>query len=219
MASDKLHSSGVAIVLIGSFNPGIFQPAWLALNGLIPKEELEDAETEVIRDQFARFSLGWVRVQVLQERLEVLETEESPSPGPVRDLLVGVLELLPHMPVRQMGINLWSQYEMPSQKEWHALGHRLVPPENWKENLRKPGLLSVQVQGGRPDDYTGAVNVTVNPSAIDPPGVFINVNDHYVLADGEEQATAGSALEVLRAVWDDSLSQSEKIRNSIIELA
>ena len=34
---------GASVVLIGAFNPGIFQPAWLGANKLIRPEEVEAA--------------------------------------------------------------------------------------------------------------------------------------------------------------------------------
>ena len=37
---------GVTIVLLGQFNPAIFQPAWLAAENLVRPQEAESAEIE-----------------------------------------------------------------------------------------------------------------------------------------------------------------------------
>ena len=36
--------SGVGIVVLGSFNPAIFTPAWFALHGLLPKSVADSAD-------------------------------------------------------------------------------------------------------------------------------------------------------------------------------
>ena len=63
-----IEIEGVSIVLLGDFNPKIFQPAWFAAQELIRKEEAESAEIEVIHPEVVVFSLDWLRIQVTRNR-------------------------------------------------------------------------------------------------------------------------------------------------------
>ncbi len=40
--------SGASIVMVGSFNPAIFQPRWLGSQGIIRPEEAENAKISLI---------------------------------------------------------------------------------------------------------------------------------------------------------------------------
>ena len=207
------------IVLVGSFNPSIVQPAWLAKYGLIPDSEQSDATTELIRNEFGRVSLPWVEIQVLRDRADFTGTDNTPSATAIRDLVLGCLDLLHHTPVSGLGINDWAHYRMASEAAWHAVGHRIIPPENWSTVLGKPGMMSADVRGLRPDERAGSINVTVQPSGMFQPGVFISVNDHIeLLKDGERQ-TAGDASAVLQEVWDEARSRAKALHEHVLAFA
>ena len=55
MNPPKPEIEGVGIVLVGSFNPRIFQPAWFATENLIREEEEQAAKIELIHRQVAIF--------------------------------------------------------------------------------------------------------------------------------------------------------------------
>ena len=46
MASWKSELDDAAVVLLGKFNPAIFQPAWLGATNLVRKEEADGAKIE-----------------------------------------------------------------------------------------------------------------------------------------------------------------------------
>ena len=71
MAESKPKIEALSVVLLGSFNPQIFQPAWLAAEGLIRKEEGQDAKIQVIHPEISAFSLGWAAIDVTHERYAV----------------------------------------------------------------------------------------------------------------------------------------------------
>ena len=86
MAQPTIEIEGMSIVLLGSFNPQIFQPAWFAAEGLVRKEEAEAAKIEIIHPQIISFSMEWLLLQVTQERFAA-STTHSPSYEPLRDLV------------------------------------------------------------------------------------------------------------------------------------
>ena len=61
---------GMSIVLLGDFNPKIFQPAWFGGHGLIRPTEADEAEVEIVHSEVTKFRLDWVVLQVTRDRLE-----------------------------------------------------------------------------------------------------------------------------------------------------
>ncbi len=89
---------------------------------------------------------------------------------------------------------------MPS--DWHSLGQRLVPRDNWDAVLEKPGMLDVQVRGVRPDDSAGSINVTVQPSVQVQPGLFVAVNDEFHLTSEGKAQSGAEAVTLLSEAWE-----------------
>ena len=56
MPYSELKVEGHNIVIIGSFNPQIFQPAWFANEGLVRKGEAETAKIVIIHNRIVSFS-------------------------------------------------------------------------------------------------------------------------------------------------------------------
>jgi len=74
----KAELSGINIVILGSFNPKIFQPAWFAANELIRKLEAEEADTEIIHNDISIFRIGdWLRLEVTRDRFNASTEQEA----------------------------------------------------------------------------------------------------------------------------------------------
>ena len=125
MAEPVREVAGISIVLLGSFNPAIFQPAWFAKQGLLPAGEAENAEINLIHPEFVSFTAGWLQLQVTQSQF-LASTTEDPLEA-LRDLVLGTFSLLRHTPVSKMGVNRDVHIRMPDESSWHAVGHALVP--------------------------------------------------------------------------------------------
>src|SRR5271155_3868158 len=87
-----------AIVVLGSFNPAIFQPLWFSQANLIRKEEAETATVQVIFPEVASFSADWLAVQVTRERLQV-ECKDPTKKEPLLDIALGMFRILEHTPI------------------------------------------------------------------------------------------------------------------------
>lgn len=166
-----------SVVLIGRFNPAIFQPAWLASHGLIRSEEAEHAKGLVFSPEVASFTAEWLVMQVTSERFEA-HTDDPAHAQPLRDLVLSIFGLLEHTPVEKMGINRHLHYQLESEERWHRLGHLLAPKDIWNNVLSDPGLRSLTVSGHGADAPGARVQVVVEPSAKFHPGVYISVNEH-----------------------------------------
>ena len=111
----------------------------MLLQDLIREPEAEDADIEIIHPEVVQYTIGWAQVTATRDRLSIGSTETTESPQLIRDLVMGILSLLRHTPVRHLGINKDAHYRSDSEEEWHAFGHRLVPPGNWAPVLTEPG--------------------------------------------------------------------------------
>lgn len=206
----KPEIESVSIVLVGSFNPKIFQPAWFAAENLIREEEEQAAKIELIHRQVAIFSLDWLHLQVTDEKF-IATTTQSSFYEPLRDLVLGTFRLLRHTPILKMGLNRDCHLRMPSEDAWHAFGHRLTPQEPWSGILEKPGMRSLTMEGVRPDNLNGYIRVRVEPSVRVHPGVFINTNDHYEVKDSAMVRGCDEIIDILDQEWKSSLDRSAEI--------
>src|SRR5258706_8816031 len=100
----KPFSSSTEVVLIGSFNPAIFQPAWFAANGMVGKLDAENAKIEFIHPEMTSIKFDQFRLQVMQRKFSIQTTETYPDT--IKDLIQSCFgEGLPHSPISAMGIN------------------------------------------------------------------------------------------------------------------
>src|SRR2546428_287446 len=119
-----------SIVLLGKFNPTIYQPFWLAKHGLIPQRAAETAEIAIIHQEIAAFSLdSFFNIQVDRGRFSI---ERSIAPLIlICDVTVRMFtDVLPHTPISQMGINRIVHFNVGEQ-ERNRIGHLLAPRSPW----------------------------------------------------------------------------------------
>lgn len=210
------ESEELTIVLVGDFNPAIFQPSWFALEGLVRPSEAEKARVEVIHPDIASFSLEWLTVQVTRDRFQAGTRSIAFAPH-LQDLVAGTFTKLRHTPTRQMGMNLVRRFRFPSNEEWHNFGHFLAPKSPWKGLLEVPGMRSIQVQGIRPDGAPGYLLVMVDPGSGGI--VSLQVNDHFERPGKSDQIATATMyfVERIQNEFPVSLKRSEKIIEGLID--
>ncbi len=219
---------GVSIVMLGSFNPAIFTPAWFALHSLLPKGVADSAELAVAHPQMTSFSADWLRLNVTPEKFQV-ETVQAPQIR-VQDIAVRVFaEHLPHTPLTAFGINRNVHFLVKDLAARSRLGRILAPVEPWGSwgqefgsDGEHGGMKSLTMSQNDPTErsFGGQINVTVQPSSQvggGITGVFVGINDHYVLGTSEPSA-AGSSMELLEANFKSSQDRSEAIIDHVMSL-
>ena len=118
-----------------------------------------------------------------------------------------------------MGINREFHFDLVSEDSWNGLGHRLVPKQDWNPLLKSPGMRNLVVEGLRPDDLKGYLRVMVEPSTQIKYGVYIQVNDHYILKEDEKDVGGvDRARVVLSERWNESMTRSSEIAQAIAKL-
>lgn len=205
------------IVLIGSFNPAIFQPAWFQKQGLLPETETSSASIDTISNDISIFTMSWVRIEVLSERFVARTSDESKF-SPLRDLVIGAFRLLEYTPVRQIGLNRDIHYSLPTEDAWHRVGHTLAPKSHWNALVKTPGMKSLMIEAHRDDDRVGLFNIGVKPvlNRTQPMKswlVEVSFNDHIELGADK---TGLDVCTVLEEDWERSMSRAEQIASALI---
>ena len=219
---------GVSVILVGSFNPAIFTPAWFDLHGLLLDPIADSADIAVAHKQMTMFSADWLRLEVTPDQFHV-ETVQAPHVR-VHDLVLRVFgEHLHHTPLTAFGINRNVHFRVGNPAARDQLGRILAPVEPWGpwgqelgldgEHGGMTSLTMTQVDPeGRPEG--GQINVKVEPSVRvgnGRAGVFVGVNDHYTVDDARVGATK-RLMELFAENFQPSLSRSEQIIDHIMSL-
>jgi hypothetical protein len=204
MNSTDVRGEGVQLVILGSFNPAIVSAGWLQANDLISSADADVAEVLPSPGRASLFTTGWFQWAVYEGRMQ-LSSDKPAEYERLRDLAVGALKILNHTPVAAMGINRYFQCAVSNNEVWHRIGDTLAPKEFWCKELELPGMKDVTVTSVRPDNYAGEVNVSVQPSQIVTPGVYVSQNDHFVLRTTEHQPSDR------REFFDEDVIESNKI--------
>jgi hypothetical protein len=207
--------SGSAIVVLGSFNPSIFQPAWFAAEGLITSGEAEAAEIRIVHRELTVFGTEYWDLECTTDRF-VVASDRSPTTEILRDLAVGVFTLLTHTPMHAVGLNHSEHWELGNEDAVHALGFRLVPRENWTSVLEQPAMQTLTVQGNRPDDFQGYIRVRIEPSIQVHNGVFLDVNDHLEFASPKDVEGANKLVKILSTEWNNSRDRASAIIEGVL---
>lgn len=206
-----------SIVVVGAFNPTIFNPDWLLRHELISDDAMGDVNIEIIHRDVSRFSLGWLSIEVVFNRFTA-RTNDPSYFLPLQDLVVSLFSILNQIPVKQLGMNRTFELSLPDQETWHKLGDTLAPKDIWKKFLpERVGLMSLKVTSPRDDNLTGNLNVTIEPSKLADiqNGIHFSTNSHVEL-DPDDNA---SIKNVLFEYWESTLDQSSDMSNAIIEEA
>ena len=221
--------TGVSLVMLGHFNPAIFTPAWFGWHGLLSERTAEIADTQIVHPQIAMFNADWLNLHVQPESF-LINTTQAPFIR-LRDLAVRIFrEHLPHIPLKVLGINREVHFPLRSFGEQNRLGRLLAPVEPWGDWGKK--LESDEEQGGmtsltmtqiNPEGRPlgGRVNVVVQPSnqiGRGRPGVYVQVNDHYIIENVESQMGTREIVMLLEDNFDESLRCADQIIDHIMSL-
>ncbi len=208
--------SGSSIVLVGSFNPAIFQPQWFARQELLPQKEIDAAEIKVIVPQISQFETERFVVQVTTDRF-IVSSKPNANPAPLRDLVQGAFFILEHTPVKAMGLNHQMHYSMESEAAWHQIGDRLAPKEGWNEILEgRPGMSSLTILTKKTNPMGAEFRIKVEPSVQFPFGVYFETNEHYPAPESEPLK---GLMEILTGRWEEAQIYASKVVDHILAWA
>lgn len=220
MKSYTRESEEVTIVVLGSFNPAIFQPDWFIRKGFIAAEELEgDAvDIAVIHQDISKFENEWFLIDVNPTRLAI-KAKLASRIDSVRDLVLNIFSTLSETPIISFGVNLIATYKCTNTDAWHHVGDSVAPKSLWEKATGQPkrdiGMKQVEVRVERTDDYKGNYNIKISPSNSSPPKFIIHTNDHIEYKEMGNETSEFSSF--LANYWDISLEYQNKIINNLVE--
>lgn len=213
MTAELAEIDGLSVVLLGSFNPAIFQPFWFARHKLVGDEEAGAATIELVRPELTRCIIGPFTIQVMPQQA-AFESDVGKQ-GPLRDLVTGTFDVLRETPVKALGINRFVHFRASKQR-MDAIGHALAPPSAWSTVLgAKPEMRGLISWGHRKGGGDARFQVTVQPSARLKLGVHIAANEHHEFA-GEAAATA--VTETLAKHYDHAIHHASIVAQHVMGL-
>jgi hypothetical protein len=175
--------AGVSIVLLGRFNPAIFQPQWFAKYGLIPSLEADNAEIQIVHPNATVFSTSWLGLEVTPNRFAAGSHDPTMAHS-VRDLVLSTFALLEHTPLAAMGLN--RHLHFPGNPEWLAqFQARYIPGSEWASVLKDPVWKSTVALGTVEGRSSARLQIKLQPSNQVAFGVYLDFNEHFVI-DNEE---------------------------------
>ncbi len=216
MPAPEATIEGVTIVLVGSFDPRIFQPAWFGHENLVREIEAREAELGLVHPNLSAFKMGPFQLSIIPGRFQAL-TAEPPSYPALRDLVLGTFRLLRHTPLTQLGINRDLHFRPNDDWSWTTLQDQLVVQSAWSGILEEPETRALVIQGSRGDENHGHIKVRVEPSMREPGGVYFNINDHYELESASPTGGCDSIMRILESQFTISLDRSEGIARRLLE--
>ena len=223
--------TGASIVLVGNFNPAILSPDWFARHDLIKDAAINRTDPEfIVHPQITQFKFDWCQIVSEPNRFTMSSTQESFIR--IADLTAKTFgELLPHTPIRQLGISRQVHFRVSNINIRDALGFKLAPPESWgawgvkvraQNATTRGGLRSLTMeQRVFETQRTGFLATKVEPSSLLPKGigVFVQVNDHHDFDNNGPVEGAQAAMTLLRTSFESSIRNAESIIDHIMRLA
>jgi hypothetical protein len=211
MTARKPDEDAAVVVLVGSFNPAIFQPAWFASKELIRESEAAGVENLVVGNEVAQFRADWLSITVTRQRFQVMASDPAHHPL-LRDLVLGTFHLLEHTPITRLGINRAMHFRFPDATSWHAFGDFVMPKPPWNGILEKPGLRSLFVESTRKDGLLGRIFVRVEPSQKLPESAYIEVTDDVLPSTDEASDPTTYFMSIIQRDW-------ERLQRGALDLA
>jgi hypothetical protein len=176
MSSRAPDAEEISVVLVGSFNPGIFHPEWFLRQEILLPQDAEGVKLKVVSPEATEVLFLDMKLDVFPDRF-ILETHDASRAEKLQDIIINVLTRLPHTPVTACGLNNMLHFDLKDQAYWHKIGHTLAPKDPiWNDVLEKPGMASLVIKGVRSGEFPGEVNVNVAPSRNPkmPHGLFVS---------------------------------------------
>lgn len=215
MPKFNAQTENLNVVLVGSFNPAIFHPEWFLRQGIISDADLEKAVVEGVSPEISRCQFSGMSLEVLQDHL-TLQTRDVSRQPILQDVILAILEKLPHTPIRACGLNSAHHYDLGDEAYWHKIGHALAPKNIWNDLLLKPGMESLTIKGSREGEFSGHVNITVQPSKRFKFGLFIGSNTHYGSSD-RDPLLIEKVKDFISSQWEEAYQMASKTAAMVFE--
>ncbi len=214
MSVPTAEIEGASIVLVGNFNPAIFQPSWLGTHGIVRAEEAEASTVNLITSEVTSFSTEWLALQSTRDRFQV-STSDVRYFDRLVEVVLSAFTLLEHTPVHKLGIN--RDMHFPASIEYrNRFAEILAPKVHWRRVFGEPLLETLIMQGRRENSESNLVRLTIQPSLRVPLGIYIGSNEHFE-AQGEQ--TPQKILRLLAESWTNAQTYAKGVAEELLSQA
>jgi hypothetical protein len=176
MKFDQSEFPIFSIVIVGKFNPKIFHPSWLALHQLISEEEISQSKITISVDNVSVFKVNWFDLEVTLDRFKI-STDQMAYFELLRDLAVGIFQLLGHTPVRALGINFSAHFKIHNKKDKNSFLKKIYPMGFWDGILENPSFEKIILKDSS-NSKSHLKRVVIEPSNKIDSGLSIECNNH-----------------------------------------
>ena len=98
------------------------------------------------------------------------------------------------------------------------IGDALVPKRPFNDVMKDPRTLSVRLQGSRRDENKGQHIVTIEPSGVVTPGIYIGTNEHFDVTTDEGAPGADWMVQLIEQEWDNCLIHAEDVWRVVLSI-
>ncbi len=204
--------AGMQIVVVAPFSPKALQPLELRRLGVLSDADLLNVEFDHLFEDLMSFRLPWMQATFEAERLVVGTDPSNPKPEAIRDFVVSLLRSIEKLGVKAVGINRDLHFPVSDEGVWHRVGHKLAPKEGlWDRVVDTPGMEAISVSGLRRDGRLGKVTIRVEPSRRLKFGIYVNVNDHFVIDQSSPAEGVRWLTDLLEGGWVDSEKRANEV--------
>lgn len=207
------EAEGINVVLIGVFEPWVLQPKWFAAQDLFTQAEASGTNVQENADDRVAFTTDVFDVIAKRGHL-LIGTTRPRSLLRLKEVVSGMLALL-QPNITRLGINRGTHFRLPSVEAWREIAQRLAPCQDWGL-LPDVTMRKLTVQGSRLDGRAGSVIVQVEPSVQFGPGVYIQVNDQFEVANRPSAEGCTAAERIVTESWGRSMTQAEAICRHVL---
>ena len=225
----QIESRSWSIVMLGSFNPVIFQPAWLAAQGLVSREQADASSEVLVHEQVTSFQIGDFELKCEHGRFQI-QTSNTPQIA-LLDFCTKLFgEVLPHTKIESFGINTHLEVLAENIVERTAIGRKLAPTDAWGRFGKEIEALSDDEPGGmsflamrKPiitDGWHGYVEARLAPTvgASKKTGIAATINAHHVLNDYADGEGADRAARLLNDQYEHCLREADSYLSEVLEV-
>jgi len=185
------------IVLLGSFNPAIFQPEWFLKHSIIPEEEIEGLTAEpnikeipgtdlkleygqffFVTNDRADINFKTFIMRTLRNKLEIISKDKS-SFNLISNFLRKLFKILEETPLKAYGINFNEHYKF--NENYDQTFNRFFSKN---ENLQS--FLGQELACGftlKTKQANSILTFTMQPSDKLEGGTYLKANFHYDISD------------------------------------
>jgi len=203
----------LSIVLVGDFNPKIFQPEWFYKIGLIREDEASNPIDLISHAEIMSFNLGWIKVEINRQKFTVY-TEQSAYFDLARDFTIGTFKILKHTPIKMLGINNHIHVGIYDKQSWNSFADKVAPDSLLKKGLPKGELeqLTIKEERSNPKGYT---RLTVQPSLTHFPGAYFDINNHFEIDQNSKELGCKEIISILENNWKETEDKTLNILSNI----